>query len=75
MANKYPSAKAGKLGRYYSALCLMDMDKLNQASEELNKLEAGSDKELSALGQYQKALIAERTGKVCDGTISHDDEI
>jgi predicted negative regulator of RcsB-dependent stress response len=63
LANKFPSTKAGKVGRYYSALCLMDLDKLNQASEELHKLDAGSDKELSALGQYQKALIAERTGK------------
>ena len=41
----------------------MDMDKLNQASEELSKLNAGSDKELGALGDYQKALIAERNGK------------
>jgi predicted negative regulator of RcsB-dependent stress response len=63
VANKFPSTKAGKLGRYYSALCLMDLDKLNQASEELNRLDAGSDKELGALAQYQKALIAERSGK------------
>jgi len=63
VANKFPGTKAGKLGRYYSALCLMDLDKLNQASEELNRLDAGSDKELSALAQYQKALIAERSGK------------
>lgn len=62
-AAKYPNAKAGKLARYYSALCLMDLDKLNQASEELNKLNAGSDKELAALANYQRALIAERTGK------------
>jgi hypothetical protein len=62
-AAKYPNAKAGKLARYYSALCLMDLDKLNQASEQLNKLNAGSDKELAALGNYQRALIEERTGK------------
>jgi predicted negative regulator of RcsB-dependent stress response len=62
-AAKYPNTKAGKLARYYSALCLMDLDKLNQATEELSKLNAGSDKELAALGDYQKALIAERTGK------------
>lgn len=62
-AAKYPNTKAGKLARYYAALCLMDLDKLNQASEELSKLNAGSDKELAALGDFQKALIAERTGK------------
>ena len=63
VAAKYPSAKPGRLARYYSALCLMDLDKLNQASEELNKLETGSDKELAALANFQRALIAERTGK------------
>lgn len=63
VAEKYPHTNAGKLARYYSALSLMDLDHLNQASEELKKLNAGSDKELAALAQYQKALIAERTGK------------
>jgi len=63
VAEKYPRTNAGKLARYYSALSLMDLDRLNQASEELKKLNAGSDKELAALAQYQKALIAERTGK------------
>jgi predicted negative regulator of RcsB-dependent stress response len=66
VANKFPGTKAGHVGRYYSALCLMDLDKLNQASEELNRLDAGSDKELSALAQYQKALIAERSSKQDD---------
>jgi predicted negative regulator of RcsB-dependent stress response len=63
VAGKYPNTSPGRLARYYSALCLMDLDKLNQASEELKKLEAGSDKELAALADFQKALIAERTGK------------
>jgi len=63
VAEKYPHTNAGKLARYYSALSLMDLDRVNQASEELKKLNAGSDKELAALAQYQKALIAERTGK------------
>lgn len=63
VAAQYPHTNPGKLARYYSALCLMDMDKLNQAAEELNKLDAGSDKELAALGKYQSALIAERSGK------------
>jgi predicted negative regulator of RcsB-dependent stress response len=63
VANQYPHTNPGKLARYYSALCLMDLDKLNQASEELKKLDAGSDKELAALAQYQIALIAERSGK------------
>lgn len=63
VASRFPRTTPGKLARYYSAICLMDLDRLNQASEELNKLDAGSDKELSALAQYQKARIAERSGK------------
>jgi predicted negative regulator of RcsB-dependent stress response len=63
VAGKYPHTNSGKLARYYAALCLMDLDRLNQASEELKGLDAGSDKELAALAQYQNALIAERTGK------------
>ncbi len=62
VATRYPRTNPGKLARYYSALCLMDLDRLNQASEELKKLDAGSDKELAALAKYQTALIAERNG-------------
>lgn len=63
VAEKYPHTNPGKLARYYSALCLMDLDRLNQASEELKRLDTGSDKELAALSKYQTALIAERSGK------------
>jgi len=63
VASKYPRTNPGKLARYYSALCLMDLDRLSQASEELKKLDASSDKELAALAQYQTAMIAARTGK------------
>jgi predicted negative regulator of RcsB-dependent stress response len=63
VAAKFPSTKPGRLAGYYAALCMMDQDKLNQASEELKKLETGSDKELASLANFQKALIAERTGK------------
>jgi predicted negative regulator of RcsB-dependent stress response len=63
VASHWPSTKSGKLARYYSALCLMDQDKLNQASEELKKLDAGGDKELGALAKFQTAMIAERNGK------------
>jgi predicted negative regulator of RcsB-dependent stress response len=63
VAAQYPRTNPGKLARYYSALCLMDLDRPNQAAEELKKLDAGSDKELAALAQFQTALIAERGGK------------
>ena len=66
VASKYPGTNPGKLARYYAALCLMDLDRLSQATEELKKLNAGSDKELAALAQFQSALIAERSGNMAE---------
>jgi hypothetical protein len=63
VADKYPSTNAGKLARYYSALCLEGLQRHNQALEELKKLDVGSDKELAAMAQYQTALIDARSGK------------
>lgn len=77
VAAQYPHTKPGKLARYYSALSLMDLDRLNQAKEQLQKLDSGSDKELTALARYQSALIAERTGnqqeaiKILDGLTTY----
>jgi predicted negative regulator of RcsB-dependent stress response len=66
VANKYSSTAPGKLARYYHALCLEDLEQHNQALEELNKITAGSDKELADMAQYQIAVIDSRTGKPDD---------
>jgi len=66
VADKYPSTNPGKLARYYQALTLLDLDKQNQSIEELKKLAGGSDKELSAMAQYQLATVYARTGKTED---------
>jgi predicted negative regulator of RcsB-dependent stress response len=66
VADKYPSTNPGKLARYYSALCLEDLERHNQALEELKKSSGGSDKELAAMAQYQMAIIYSRTGKTDD---------
>ncbi len=63
VANKYPSTNPGKLARYYNALCLEDLEQHNQALEELKKVSEGGDKELSAMAQYQIAIIDARSGK------------
>ena len=65
-ANRYSGTNPGKLARYYSALCLEDLDKHNQALEELQKISNGSDKELAAMAQYQMAVIYSRTDKPAD---------
>jgi predicted negative regulator of RcsB-dependent stress response len=63
VANKYPSTNPGKLARYYNALALEDLEQHNQALEELKKVSSGGDKELSAMAQYQTAVLYGRTGK------------
>jgi predicted negative regulator of RcsB-dependent stress response len=62
-ADKYPSTYYGKVSRYYAALCLEDLERQNQALEELKKLSSSSDKEIAAMAQYQTAVIDARTGK------------
>jgi hypothetical protein len=63
VANQYSSTNPGKLAHYYSALCLENLDRANQAQEELKKISSGSDKELANMALYQSALIYARTGK------------
>jgi len=63
VAEKYSSTNPGRLARYYAALCLEDLDRQNQALEQLKKLSSGSDKELAAMAQYQTAVVYARTGK------------
>jgi predicted negative regulator of RcsB-dependent stress response len=63
VADKFPSTNPGKLARYYSALCLEDLERHNQALEELKRISGSSDKELAGMAQYQMAVIYARTGK------------
>jgi predicted negative regulator of RcsB-dependent stress response len=66
VADKYPSTNPGKLARYYAALCLEDLERHNQALEELKRISGISDKELAAMAQFQMATIYARTGKLDD---------
>jgi predicted negative regulator of RcsB-dependent stress response len=66
VADKYPSTNPGRLAHYYSALCLEDLDRQNQALEQLKKVASGGDKELASMAQYQTAVIYARTGKTDD---------
>jgi predicted negative regulator of RcsB-dependent stress response len=66
VADKYTSTNPGKLARYYSALCLEDLERHNQALEELKKISGSSDKELAAMAQYQMAIIYSRTARADD---------
>lgn len=66
VAAKYPSTNPGRLASYYAALCYEDLDRQNQALEQLKKISSSNDKELVAMAQYQMGVIYERTGKPVD---------
>lgn len=65
VAGKYPKTHAGQMARYYAALSLEDLERFNQALEELKRID-GSDAELAAMAQYQIATIDARNGKPDD---------
>jgi predicted negative regulator of RcsB-dependent stress response len=66
VAQKYPNTNPGRLATYYAALCYEDLDRQNQALEELKKISSSKDRELAAMAQYQMGVIYERTGKPDD---------
>ena len=66
VAKNYPSTLPGKQALYYASLCLEDLERHNQALENLKKLTDGGDKELANMAQYQTAVIYSRTGKPDD---------
>jgi hypothetical protein len=66
VADKYSNTTPGRLARYYQALSLENVDRQNQALEQLKKISSGSDKELASMAQYQTAVIYARTGKPDD---------
>ena len=66
VAEKYPNTNPGRLAAYYAALCYEDLERHNQALEQLTKLSSGKDKELAAMAQYQTGVIYERTGKIAE---------
>ena len=63
VADKYPNTNPGRLARYYAALCLEDLERQNQALENLKKLSTVSDKELADMAKFQIGIIDARTGK------------
>jgi hypothetical protein len=63
VAEKYPNTNPGRLARYYAALCYENLEKTNQALEELQKINSSSDKELASMAQFQTGVIYERGGK------------
>src|SRR5260370_7841881 len=66
VASKYPNTIPGRQALYYAALCLEDLERHNQALEDLKKLASAGDKELANMPQYQISAISARTGTLAD---------
>ena len=66
VAQKYPNTNPGRLAMYYAALCYENLERNNQAIEELKKISSGKDQELVAMAQYQIGVIYARSGKTAD---------
>ena len=66
VAAKYPNTNPGRIAAYYAALCYEDLQRQNQALEELKKISSGKDKELASMAQYQIGVIYERYDKPAD---------
>ncbi|HMD10308.1 MAG TPA: tetratricopeptide repeat protein [Candidatus Acidoferrum sp.] len=66
VGEKYPNTNPGRLAAYYAALCYEDLERHNQALEQLKRISSGKDKELAAMAQYQTGVIYERTGKIAE---------
>ena len=63
VADKYPNTNPGRLARYYAALCLEDLEREQQALENLRKLSSISDKELADMAKFQIGIVDARMGK------------
>ena len=66
VADKYPNTNPGRLARYYAALCLEDLEREQQALENLRKLSSTSDKELADMAKFQIGIVDARMGKTDD---------
>lgn len=66
VADKYPNTNPGRLARYYAALCLEDLEREQQALENLRKLSSISDKELADMAKFQIGIVDARMGKTDD---------
>ncbi len=63
LARKYPRTRAGRVARYYSALCELQLGQSDAATRTLEELAASEDREIASLAKFQMAALYQRAGK------------
>lgn len=63
VASHYASTQPGRVARYYSGLCLVQMEKYDEAEKELKAVDAFGDATLAPLAQFQLAQLYDKTNR------------
>jgi tetratricopeptide (TPR) repeat protein len=66
VAKEYSSYSVGRLGRYYAAICLREMEKYPEAEKEFLALSQMSDAKLASLAKVGLASVYELTDRSAD---------
>jgi predicted negative regulator of RcsB-dependent stress response len=63
VAAAYPRTQPGRVARYYDALCLVQLEKNDEAEKALQAVESSGDATLAPLAQFQLAQLYEKTNR------------
>ena len=63
VATRYARTRPGQMARYYSAICLVALQRFDEAQKDLKIVEGSSDDGLVSLARFQDAQIDDLTGK------------
>jgi hypothetical protein len=66
VADRYKRTRPGQMARYYAAICLVTLNRYDEAQKDLKAVEGSSDQAIASLARFQEAQVDELTGKGSD---------
>jgi predicted negative regulator of RcsB-dependent stress response len=63
VADRYARTQPGRVARYYEGLCLVQLDRNDEAERELKTVESSGDEILAPLAKFQLAQLYEKTNR------------
>ena len=63
VAGRYARTRPGRVAHYYAALCLVRLERNDEAERELKSVESLGDETLTPLAQFQLAQLYEKTNR------------
>jgi hypothetical protein len=63
VADRYKRTRPGQMARYYAAICLVTLNRYDEAQKDLKAVEGSSDEGIVSLARFQDAQIDELAGK------------